>query len=242
MDLTHRFTVPAGLDETWTAFNDLNKIAPCFPGATITEMNGDEFAGSVKIKLGPISLVYNGTGSFVVRDGGGRKAVIRALGKDKRGNGTAAATVTAEFSADGTGTAVLVTTDLAITGKPAQFGRGVIQDVSDRLLGQFVSCISGQFSAGHLEAEPAPAVEEPVVSETPVTPIRPTTEGAYRPNGVGSSRSYTSSTTPDQEAAELNMVTTVLPVLAKRYGPVLLGGLAAGLVIFKIIKKARKRS
>ena len=128
MDLTHRFSVPAQMDEAWNAFNDLEGLAPCFPGATISSVEGDEFSGSVKIKLGPIALVYNGSGRYVERNDAERRVVIEARGKDKRGNGTATATVTAKFAGNGDQTQIEVFTDLAITGKPAQFGRGVISD------------------------------------------------------------------------------------------------------------------
>ena len=148
MDLTHRFSVPAGVAEAWDAFNDLEGLAPCFPGATITSVDGDEFSGSVKIKLGPISLMYNGSGRYVERNDADRRVVIEARGKDKRGNGTATATVTASFAESGGQTDVEVLTDLVVTGKPAQFGRGVISDVSDKLLDQFVSCVSGRFADG----------------------------------------------------------------------------------------------
>ena len=168
MDLEHRFTVGSDLDETWAAFNDLERVAPCFPGATLTSVDGDQFRGSVKVKLGPIALQYNGTGQFVERDETAHRAVIEAKGRDKRGNGTANATVTASFSPDDAGTLVEVTTDLAITGKPAQFGRGVIQDVSDKLLGQFVTCLQdklgGDVGSGGASSEPG-AGEEAAPSE-----------------------------------------------------------------------------
>ncbi len=157
MDLTHRFSVPAQMDEAWNAFNDLEGLAPCFPGATISSVEGDEFSGSVKIKLGPIALVYNGSGRYVERNDAERRVVIEARGKDKRGNGTATATVTAKFAGNGDQTQIEVFTDLAITGKPAQFGRGVISDVSDKLLDQFVSCVSDRFAQSGLGAAQAPS-------------------------------------------------------------------------------------
>ena len=148
MDLTHRFSVPARIDEAWNAFNDLERLAPCFPGATISSISGDDFTGSVKIKLGPIALVYNGSGRYVERNDADRRVVLEARGKDRRGNGTATARVTASFAEEGEQTEVQVLTDLAITGKPAQFGRGVISDVSDKLLEQFVNCVSVRFAEG----------------------------------------------------------------------------------------------
>jgi carbon monoxide dehydrogenase subunit G len=163
MDLTHRFTVPVPVGEAWATFNDLELVAPCFPGAALTSYDGTDFAGLVKVKLGPISLQYNGTGSFVERDEASHRAVIEAKGKDKRGNGTAAASITAQLAGrdDGT-TDVEVLTTLNITGRPAQFGRGVMQDVSDKLLGQFTTNLEARL--GSSQAEPAVAAEETAAS------------------------------------------------------------------------------
>ena len=149
MELTHDFVVPAPIETTWQTFMDLERVGGCFPGATVTEATGDTFAGTVKVKLGPIALQYAGSGRFIERDDSGHRAVIEAKGKDKRGNGTAGATVTLQLAPaeGGAHTRVDVTTDLSITGKPAQFGRGVMQDVSDKLLQQFVRCIESQFDA-----------------------------------------------------------------------------------------------
>ncbi|MBD8868418.1 SRPBCC family protein [Nocardioides donggukensis] len=155
MDLTHEFTVPASIEETWEAFNDIESVGGCFPGAVVTSVEGDTFKGSCKVKLGPIALVYNGTGTFVEKDEAARTMRIEAKGKDKRGNGTAGANVTASMSEVEGGTTVTVVTDLAITGKPAQFGRGVMQDVSDKLLAQFVDCLAGKVGGGS-EAEAGP--------------------------------------------------------------------------------------
>src|ERR1044072_7306370 len=150
MDLAHRFTVPTPVEETWAHFHDIASVAECFPGAQVTSAEGDSFHGTVKVKLGPIALVYNGSGTFVERDESAHRFVVDAKGKDKRGKGTAGAKVTLVMApaegAEGVGTDVEVVTDLAITGKPAQFGRGVMQDVSDKLLGQFVDCLEQRLS------------------------------------------------------------------------------------------------
>ena len=179
MELTHRFTVPTGIEETWAHFEDIAGLATCFPGAQVTSVEGDTFAGSVKVKLGPIALVYNGSGTFVEKDDAAHRFVVDAKGKDKRGNGTAGAKVTLAMAESGTSTDVEVLTDLAITGKPAQFGRGVMQDVSDKLLGQFVACLEQRLTgpgpvapveggaAGEVEETAAPAdPEEAVTSDT----------------------------------------------------------------------------
>lgn len=148
MDLTHRFTVPADIETAWAAFNDVEAIAGCFPGAQVTSVEGDTFEGSVKVRLGPIALVYKGTGSFTERDPTTHRMVISARGKDKRGNGTAGADAVATLSPSGTSTEVTVVTSLAVTGKPAQFGRGMMQDVSDKLLDQFVRCLESRLAGG----------------------------------------------------------------------------------------------
>src|SRR4028118_2164338 len=103
MELNHRFRVKAPIDVTWAAFNDLERVAPCFPGATLTSVDGDDFSGSCKVKLGPIALQYTGSGLFVERDMTSYRAVIEAKGRDKRGNGTAGARGTAPPAADGDG-------------------------------------------------------------------------------------------------------------------------------------------
>ena len=161
MELTHKFTVPASLDTTWAAFSDIAGVANCFPGASVSSVEEDEFKGTVKVKLGPISLTYNGSGSFVEKDESAGRFVVEAKGKDRRGNGTANATVTATMASASSGaTDVEVLTDLSITGRPAQFGRGVIQDVSDKLLQQFIGCLEQKLGGGAPEAPAgAPAAE-----------------------------------------------------------------------------------
>ena len=157
MDLNHSFTVPASVADTWATFEDIESVAGCFPGAVVTEVDGSDFKGTCKVKLGPIALVYSGSGTFLEKDEAARRFVIEAKGKDKRGNGTAGATVTATFAEEGAdSTRVDVNTDLAITGKPAQFGRGVIEDISNKLLQQFVTCLQDKVGASD---EPEPSTE-----------------------------------------------------------------------------------
>ncbi|HET9778363.1 MAG TPA: SRPBCC family protein [Propionibacteriaceae bacterium] len=148
MDLTHRFSLPAGVGEAWNAFNNVEQLAPCFPGATITDVEGNEFTGQLRIKLGPSTLVYDGSGRYLERNEAERRMVIEARANEKRRNGTANVTVSASFTGSGEQTDVEVHTALVINGKPAHFGNEVIADVSEKLLDQFVSCISGQFASG----------------------------------------------------------------------------------------------
>ena len=149
MELTHEFTVPVPVQEAWDHFQDIASVAECFPGAQVTDTEGETFHGSVKVKLGPIALVYNGMGTFTEKDEDAYRFVVDAKGKDKRGNGTAGATVTLTMDGSaGDSTDVKVHTDLAITGKPAQFGRSMISDVSTKLLGQFADCLAGRLAEG----------------------------------------------------------------------------------------------
>ena len=119
MELTHDFTVPADVQTTWATFMDLESVGNCFPGATVTSVTDDDFSGTVKVKLGPIAMLYAGSGTFLERDDASHRAVIEAKGKDKRGNGTAGATVTIQLAPFSEGTRVDVATDLSVTGKPA---------------------------------------------------------------------------------------------------------------------------
>jgi len=301
MDLTHHFSVPAPVEEAWKAFNDLERLAPCFPGATINSVDGDEFGGSVKVKLGPISMMYNGSGRYLERNDVDRRVVIEARGKDKRGNGTATATVTASFSESGERTDVEVLTDLVITGKPAQFGSEVISDVSDKLLDQFASCFSGRFAGGRgaddldaaetdssasaveaasadaqrdeadteqtieLEAVPVedgpvedgpvedgPAEEVPAeevpADEVPAEEMAATAAAAVQANTPAESPSapqepaspaYAAQRQGDTGESTLSVLSTVVPVLLKRYGPALA---VFGLLLFLVIKIIRRKS
>ncbi len=138
MELNNQFEVGVPLSQAWEVLTDLQRIAPCMPGAELREVEGDEYRGVVKIKVGPISAEYRGAARFLEKDDPSHRAVLRAEGREARGQGNANATITATLEPAGETTKVSVTTDLQITGKVAQFGRGVLADVSSKLLGQFV--------------------------------------------------------------------------------------------------------
>lgn len=240
MELSHRFTVPASADVAWEAFNDLERIAPCFPGASLTSFDGETFAGICKVKLGPVSLQYGGTGRFVERDESSYRAVIEAKGKDKRGNGTAAATITAQLTSAGDETTdVVVSTDLNVTGRPAQFGRGVMQDVSDKLLAQFASCLETKLAeqggnAPPAEAEPQSPTEaepEPAAEAKPQPGVEPPPPSEAEPQHRGDSSSVNT---------ELNLVAAVVPALLKRYAPYAAGA-AAGVAGLWLLRKLFRR-
>lgn len=228
MELVHSFTVPASPERTWALLTDLHQVGSCFPGATVTEATDNEFSGTVKVKLGPIAMVYSGSGAFVVRDDTGYQAVIEARGKDKRGNGTAGATVDLALTPDGAGTKVNVKTDLSITGKPAQFGRGVMQDVSDKLLGKFVECIESNLGATPEAAEDVnkPDAEVP----EPVSGLKPET-GPTPPPHVHA--------VPDTSDDAIDLGGALGPALLSRYGIPLAA--ASGLVVGYVMGRGSRQ-
>src|SRR5215204_882434 len=138
MKLENEFTVDTSIDEAWKALNDLERVTPCLPGAQLTAEVGDEYEGTMTVKMGPVTQKYNGTVKIEDADESAHRAVIRADGKDARGQGTASATITSTLHDEGNGsTRVNVETDMQITGRAAQFGRGVQQEVAEKLLGRF---------------------------------------------------------------------------------------------------------
>jgi carbon monoxide dehydrogenase subunit G len=252
VDLNHSFTVPASLADTWKTFEDIESVAGCFPGAVVTSVEGNDFKGTCKVKLGPIAMLYSGSGTFLEKDEAAGKFVIDAKGKDKRGNGTAGAVVTAQFVEESPGTTrVDVATDLAITGKPAQFGRGVIEDISNKLLQQFVTCLQDKVGAapdtgpaagsdaGAAEVGGGQSADAGEVSGVTAVPTGSAPQmGADSPafesvsesasasvgSSVGSepgprpaSAAPRATSASDDDALDLGA--TVLPILARTYGP-----------------------
>ena len=149
MDLNHEFTVPVPVADAWKILTDVERIAPCLPGAKLEESNGDTYSGFVKVKVGPIQAQFKGQASFLERNDAAYKAVLKGEGRDTTGKGNASALITAQLTEESsTSTKVTVTTDLNITGKVAQFGRGAMADISNKLLDQFVANLNGLIAAG----------------------------------------------------------------------------------------------
>jgi carbon monoxide dehydrogenase subunit G len=219
---------------------DVERIAPCMPGATVESFDGETIVGRVKVKVGPIQVTYSGTARFTDKDEGSRRAVIEASAKEARGSGTALATITTQLHDDGgSATNVTVTTDLAITGKPAQFGRGVMEEVGNKLLGRFADCLadtlgSGEAADSSSEAtatEPAAAAPAPAVADTapaaasvgtPTPAARPSPAPTPLPRPV------------ENEAIDL-LDTAGLPVL-KRAAPVIIG-LVAFFLFWRLVRR-----
>ncbi|RVW05474.1 SRPBCC family protein [Rhodococcus xishaensis] len=165
MKIADEFTVDAPIDRAWEVLTDLEGIAPLLPGAQMTGREGDDYLGTVKIKVGPVTSEFAGRASFVEKDEKSHTAVIDARGREKRGSGNASATITAHLDASGSATRVTVDTDMKIVGKLAQFGSGMIQQVSTKLMGQFAASLEDKLAAdaGAGGKGPAEAAAEPTV-------------------------------------------------------------------------------
>ena len=242
MQLENKFTIEAPIEKAWVALNTPDMIAPCFPGATLTEYEGESFTGTVKVKLGPISLTYKGKGTYIDRDDANHTVKIEASGRDSRGNGTANATVTGTMVADGPNkTAVTMVTDMTITGRPAQFGRGVISDVADKIIGQFAACVAKKL---------APEVEAPAETSAPVTTDAPAGTNGTASAGPALSSTPASSGVPatapaarqftpmKSEIDAIDLLDTAGSPVLKRLAPVLGGGALLLLIVF-LIRRAR---
>jgi uncharacterized protein len=263
MQLENSFTIDAPIEKAWKALNTPETVAPCFPGATLTEYEGDTFSGTVKVKLGPISLTYKGKGVYKERDDAAHRVVIEATGRDSRGNGTAEATVTGTMTADGPDkTAVTMATDMKITGRPAQFGRGVISDVADKIIGQFATCVASKLgdepaqaettggtpgaggtaaSAGAASSSGSGATGTSAVA-APAPPTTTSSNGATaaRP-AVAETKPATSSSAPmKSEIDAIDLLDTAGAPVLKRLGPVIGGGLLLVLVIL-LVRRLRSR-
>jgi carbon monoxide dehydrogenase subunit G len=212
MDLNHEFVVNVPVAEAWAILTDLERIAPCLPGAQLTEVEGDTYRGQVKIKVGPILAQFKGQASFVSRDDAAHTATLKGEGRDTTGKGNASAMITAELtSVTPTSTKCTVHTDLSISGKVAQFGRGALADVSDKLLAQFSENLNQLISA-------APTPSAPVVAETPSAPSeQPTIRKIDGP-----------------EVAPLNLLDTAGSTIAKRAIPALIGIAVLVVVLVKL--------
>lgn len=166
MELVNEFRVPVAIDKAWEVLTDVQRIAPCIPGAELLSVDGDDFTGRVKVKVGPISVAYQGNGTFLEKDAGAHRAVIKGTAKETRGQGNAAAIITCALKGEGDSTACVISTDLTISGKAAQFGRGVLADVSGKLISQFAQRLEADLRAesGSAAAPSASFTSQPAES------------------------------------------------------------------------------
>ena len=232
MKLENEFVVPVPRDQAWDVLMDVERIAPCMPGATFDGYEGESFSafkGRVKVKLGPITVTYAGVAEFIEKDKDAGRAVIDAAGRESRGSGTANATIETILVDNGDTTLVKVTTDLNITGKPAQFGRGVMVEVGTKILGQFATCLADKLGSG-----------EPGAS-APASPTDDSGGEAVPSDNVvalaGQQAAQQSAPArPTADAIDL-LDTAGAPVL-KRLLPAL-GGLLGVLIVWRLLRGAR---
>jgi carbon monoxide dehydrogenase subunit G len=256
MELNNEFRVGVPPSRAWAVLTDVERIAPCMPGAQLEEIEGDEYRGVVKVKVGPITAKYKGKATFLEQDETAGRAVLRAEGRDTRGQGNANATITATLTPDGDGTKVVVATDLTITGKVAQFGRGVLADVSAKLLGQFVDCLEanvlGEAPGGgggpeasqastpaelapSAQPQPAPSAQPqgaPVASVASVAPSPSPGPGVEADGATGVRRINAPEATP------VNLIEAVRTPVAKRAVPAFIGALV---ILFVVLRLRRRK-
>jgi uncharacterized protein len=171
VELNNEFRVAVPTATVWEVFTDVERVAPCLPGATLLSVDGDDFTGAVKVKVGPITVSYKGVATYQEKDSSAQRIVLKAEGKETRGNGTAAATVTAQLKDEGDATTVVITTDLAISGKAAQFGRGVLADVSGNLIAQFARSLEAELLGGATTSTSAPSTETATAAAQPADSV-----------------------------------------------------------------------
>jgi carbon monoxide dehydrogenase subunit G len=224
-----QFRVGVPVDEAWKVLLDVERIAPCMPGAQLQEIEGDEYRGIVKVKVGPITAQYKGAARITETDEAGHVVVIRAEGRDTRGQGNASATVTATLEADGDGTLVKIDTDLNVTGKVAQFGRGVMADVSGKLLGQFADCLQNTVLSG----DAGGAATEPVADGADDT-------GAPAASGTAPASSDGVRTIDSPEAQPVDLLDASSDAVIKRVAPIV-AALVALLVLRSALKRRKRR-
>ena len=215
MELNNEFRVAVPAAKTWEVLTDVERVAPCLPGATLLSVDGDDFTGAVKVKVGPITVSYQGNAAFQEKDAAAQRVVLKANGKETRGNGTASAVVTAQLKDEGAdSTLVVVTTDLAISGKAAQFGRGVLADVAGSLIDQFARSLESELLGG-------------------ATTAAETGSAAAAPEQAA------------QEAAPINALALakVMAVpMAKRFAPAIGAAAAAGVLGFLVGRAGRSKN
>jgi uncharacterized protein len=241
MELTNDFRVSVPVDEAWAVLTDLARVGPCLPGAEVQEMVGEEAHGVVRVKVGPVSVQYKGVVSFRERDDVAHRAVMAAEGRDTRGQGTASALITAVASPDGDGTAVHVVTDLTITGKVAQFGRGVLADVSTKLLRQFVERLEEDVLRADPETEePEEAQETEEADVAHEAGAGPAGDGAGAVDGPRAENATARPAPRYSEPEAIDLFDAAGPSIAKRVLPIAVVAIVV-LILFGRRRRRRRR-
>jgi carbon monoxide dehydrogenase subunit G len=226
MKIANQFTVSAPIEQAWDVLCDLKQVIPLMPGAQLVGHEGDEYLGKVKVKVGPVTSEFSGKVRFVEQDREQHRAVIDGKGKESRGTGNAAATVTAQLQEAGDRTSVTVDTDLKIVGKLAQFGSGMLQQVSEKLLGQFVESLEAELAAKNVESQQTPDKSADIASAEEPTPAWPV-------NPVPGTRR----TPPGGESEPIDLLQLAGGDQLKKYASAALAVLAALVLIWALRRK-----
>ena len=240
MEIENRFTVDAPVEEAWALLTNIPEIAPCLPGARLDGEAEGVFSGAVKVKVGPVTAEYKGTAEFVERDDTNHKAVISGKGRDSRGAGNAQALITATMTPSGDNTTVDIHTDLKITGKVAQFGRGVMQDVSEKLLGQFAECLAGKLGDDESIEEIAAASAAAAPDEVESTIVEKAAAAGEAvagkvPDAVGDATEAVSEKAGQAADEVLDLLDVAGGAMAKRLIPVAVVAIAIIVIIILLI-------
>ncbi len=224
MKLENEFTVKVPIETAWEVLTDIPGIAPCLPGARLTGQDGDVYSGKMKIKVGPVTAEYAGTADFIELDKEKRHVKIDAKGRDSRGSGNANAMITADMTAEGDYTKVVINTDLKIAGKVAQFGKGVIGDVSKKLIDQFVECIENKIA--HLDDEGSAADVAAASAKTAAATSAPGVTAPIK-------RTFDE---PEEEHEALDLMDAAGGAMIKRLAPIGAGAALIALIIWIITR------
>jgi uncharacterized protein len=241
MEMDHSFTVPVPPERAWDVLLDVKKIAPCMPGAIVDEFDGEVVTGRIKVKVGPVSLTYRGTAKFTERDPDAKVILLEASGKETRGAGTASATVRAKLEPEsgGEGTTATMHTTMNVTGRPAQFGRGVMVEVGGKLVEQFAQNLR-QLIAEDGAADGGTSAGQATAEATGTTPDGP---GSTQPSPVVPAAAITPTPTaqpPAASADSINLVKLVGPALLKRIIPVAVVAAALALLGRRLFRRGAK--
>lgn len=255
MELDHEFTVPVPVDQAWSVLLDVERVAACMPGATLDSVDGEEYSGRMKVKVGAMTITYRGTARIVSADEAGRAVTMEAAAKEARGSGTASATVQARLHAEDGTTRVAVHTKLNVTGRPAQFGRNILSEVGSKIIARFAKALAAELessgeAAGAAEAPAKPVAvpdlepEAPAEPEDKPGPVKATEEAAARAEAaVPAAAPERPERRPlhvaDEEDA-IDLLEVAGPSVAKRAVPAL-GGLVALLLAIRFLVRRRRR-
>jgi carbon monoxide dehydrogenase subunit G len=242
MRLENAFTVPAPVEQAWSVLLDVERVAPCLPGAALDGGDGSEFSGTMTIKLGPVTSRYGGSVRIEQADEGARRAVLRASARDARGDGTASATITTQLEPDGDGTRVVVVTDMQVSGPAAQFGRGVMQDVSGKLMRQFADCLAEEIGAGGAHAATGAGAGARLAAAPAVAPSIPYEETRVGrlplgPAGDAAIAAAAPAARERRSAEVLDLGAASRGALAKRAVPVVLALGAAAAIAIRLARR-----